>query len=318
MLFANTDHVRAPIEDATVTAARMLNQLAAGLHRQGLRLVLAGEIGQVHDMLAAVCDHDGIPEYHRTVRDAVTAARAAPAGAPASGNRPRQGGVMGKAIGGSLPLAVGIALSPIPIIAVVLMLTSRKARVNGPAFVLGWLIGLGIVGAIVLSLAGTAGASKSGSPAAWVSWVEIALGVLLLLVAVRQFRSRPHGGEEAQMPKWMATIDKTSPPAALGLAAVLSGANPKNLLLAVGGAAAIAQTGISAGQQAVAYLVFALIGTLGVGIPVLIYFAMGQRSEKLLAGLKDWMSQHNAVIMTVLCLIIAAKLIGDAISSLAG
>ncbi len=224
---------------------------------------------------------------------------------------------MGKAIGGSLPLAVGIALSPIPIIAVVLMLTSRKAKVNGPAFILGWLLGLGIIGVIVLSLAGTGGASKSGSAATWVSWVKIVLGVLLLLVAARQFRSRPHDGEEAQMPKWMASIDKTTPPAALGLAALLSGANPKNLLLAVGGAATIAQTGIPGGQQAIAYLIFALIGTLGVGIPVGIYFAMGKRSEKLLAGLKDWMSAHNAVIMSVLCLIIAAKLIGDAVSSLA-
>jgi threonine/homoserine/homoserine lactone efflux protein len=116
------------------------------------------------------------------------------------------------------------------------------------------------------------------------------------------------------MPKWMATIDKTTPPAAISLAAALSGANPKNLLLAVGGAATIAQTGIPAGQQAIAYLIFALIGTLGVGIPVVIYFAMGTRSEKLLAGLKDWMSAHNAVIMSVLCLIIAAKLIGDGIS----
>ena len=190
---------------------------------------------------------------------------------------------MGRAIGGSLPLAAGIAISPIPIIAVVLMLTSRKARANGPAFVLGWLLGLGIVGVIVLSLAGSAGA-----------------------------------GEEAQMPTWMATIDKTSPLAAIGLAAALSGANPKNLLLAAGGAATIAQTGIPAGQQAVAYLVFALIGTLGVGIPVGIYFAMGERSEKLLAGLKGWMSQYNAVIMSVLCLIIGAKLIGDAISGLTG
>ena len=146
----------------------------------------------------------------------------------------------------------------------------------------------------------------------------VALGILLLLVAVRQFRGRPHGDEEPQMPKWMATIDKTSPVAAAGLAAVLSGANPKNLLLAVAGAAAIAGTGISGGQQAIAYLVFALIGTLGVGIPVIIYFAMGTRSEKLLAGLKDWMSAHNAVIMTVLCLVIAAKLIGDGISGLAG
>jgi hypothetical protein len=224
---------------------------------------------------------------------------------------------MGQAIGGSLPLAVGIALSPIPIIAVVLMLTSRRARVNGPVFVLGWLIGLGIVGAIVLSLAGPAGASKSGSPATWVSWVKIALGILLLLVGMREFRGRPRGGEQPQMPKWMASIDKTTPVAALGLAAALSGANPKNLLLAASGAAAIAQTGISAGQQAIAYLIFAIIGTLGVGIPVGIYFAMGAGSQQLLAGLKDWMSQHNAVIMTVLCLIIAAKLIGDGISGLA-
>jgi hypothetical protein len=116
----------------------------------------------------------------------------------------------------------------------------------------------------------------------------------------------------------MASIDRTTPAAALALAAVLSGANPKNLLLAVGGAAAIAQTGVSGADQAIAYVVFALIGTLGVGVPVGLYFALGERSEKLLAGLKDWMSAHNAVIMTVLCLIIAAKLIGDAIGGLTG
>jgi hypothetical protein len=225
---------------------------------------------------------------------------------------------MGEAIGGSLPLAVGIALSPIPIIAVVLMLTSRRAKVNGPMFVLGWLLGLGVVGAIALPLAGAGGASSSGSPATWVSWVKIALGVLLLLVAARQFRGRPRGDDQPHMPKWMATIDDTKPVGALGLAAVLSGANPKNLLLAVGGAAAIAGTGIPGGEQALAYLVFAVIGTLGVGVPVAIYFVLGDRSEKLLAGLKDWMTDHNAVIMSVLCLIIGAKLIGDAIGGLSG
>ena len=121
------------------------------------------------------------------------------------------------------------------ITAVVLMLTSRKAKVNGPVFVLGWLIGLGIVGAIVLVLGVAAGASKSSSPASWVSWAKIALGILLLYTAVRQFRRRPHGDDQAPMPKWMSTIDKTSPPAALGLGAVLSVANPKNMLLEVAG-----------------------------------------------------------------------------------
>ena len=223
---------------------------------------------------------------------------------------------MGQAIGGSLPMAVGVALSPIPIIAVVLMLTTPRAKGNGLAFVLGWLLGLGVVGAIVLAIAGPSGASQSGGAAAWVSWVKIVLGVLLLLVALRQFRGRPHGGEDAPMPTWMGAIDSFTPVKALGFAAILAGANPKNLLLAVAGAAVIAQTGISGAQQAVAYLIFALIGTVGVGTPVVIYLTLGERSQQLLARLKDWMSRHNAVIMSVLLLVIGAKLIGDAVGVL--
>lgn len=224
---------------------------------------------------------------------------------------------MGQAIGGSLAMAIGIAISPIPIIAIVLMLTTPRARTNGPAFVLGWLIGLGAVGAIVLLIAGPANASQSGAPAAWVNWTKIVLGVLLLLVALREFRHRPAPGEDPTMPKWMGTIDQIKPPMAFGLAAVLAGVNPKNLLLIVGGAATIAQTGIPGGQQAIAYLVFAVIATIGVATPLVIYFAMGDRAPKILAGMKDWMSHNNAVIMFILCLVIAAKLIGDAISALA-
>jgi threonine/homoserine/homoserine lactone efflux protein len=156
---------------------------------------------------------------------------------------------MGQAIGGSLPLALGVALSPAAIIAVVFMLTSRRAKVNGPVFVLGWLIGLGIVGAVVLAVAGAGSASRSGTPAAWVDWVKIAAGVVLLLVAARVFRSRPHGDEQPQMPKWLATIDKTTPLAALGLGAAMSGANPKNLVLAVGGAARSRRPASPAGSR---------------------------------------------------------------------
>ncbi len=98
---------------------------------------------------------------------------------------------------------------------------------------------------------------------------------------------------------------------------LLSAANPKNLLLTVGGAAAIAQTGVGAGDQAVALAVFVLLGTLAVGAPIVIYFGLGERATEILATLNDWMSRQNATIMAVLCLIIGAKLIGDAITALA-
>jgi Sap, sulfolipid-1-addressing protein len=222
---------------------------------------------------------------------------------------------VGAAIGGALPLAVAVALSPIPIIAAVLVLSARWARVNGPVFVAGWLAALAVLGAIVLSVDDVAGASLPGADAGWVSWGKAGAGVVLLLVAAWQFRTRPKGSDRAELPKWVARIDEIKPLPAAGLGVVM-GFNPKNLLLVLGGATAIAQTGISGGEQAIAYLVFALVGTLGVGTPVGIYFAMGARSEKVLAGLKDWMAQYNAVIMAVICLLIGVKLIGDGISGL--
>src|SRR5829696_1946648 len=219
---------------------------------------------------------------------------------------------MGEAIGQSLSLAVGVALSPVPIIAVILMLVTRRARTNGPLFVIGWLIGLAVVGSIVLLIAEPTDAN--GQPATWVDILKLVLGLMLVLVALKQWRGRPREGVEAPAPKWMGAIDGFTPAKSLGAGVALSAVNPKNLLLAVGAAAGIAQTGISGGDQAVAYAVFAVIGTVGVAAPVAIYFALGDRSGKILDALKRWMSHNNAVIMAVLCVVIGAKLVGDAIA----
>jgi threonine/homoserine/homoserine lactone efflux protein len=100
------------------------------------------------------------------------------------------------------------------------------------------------------------------------------------------------------------------------MGAALSGVNPKNLLLTVGAAAAVAQVGASTGDEIVAMAVFVVVATLGPGIPVAIYFAMGERAARLLDELKAWLGAHNAAIMAVLLLVIGAKLIGDAISGL--
>ncbi len=221
---------------------------------------------------------------------------------------------MGQAIGQVLPTAVGVAVSPLPIVAVVLMLVTPQGRVNGPAFVVGWWAGLAVVGVLVLSLSSGAGATGDGAPATWVSWLKLILGVLMLLVAARQWRGRPAGDEEPATPKWMGALEGFTPVKAIGAGMFLSGLNPKNLLLAVAGAAAIAGTGLSAGDEAVAWIVFIVIASIGVATPVVIAFAMGDRSRALLDRLKIWMARENAVIMAVLLLVIGVKLIGDAIS----
>ena len=127
---------------------------------------------------------------------------------------------------------------------------------------------------------------------------------------------RARGDEEAALPKWMTTIDQFKPPKALGFGVLLSSVNPKNLMLTVAAAAAIAGTGIDAAQETIALAIFVLIGTLGVGVPVVMCLVLGERSRELLDGVKSWMAANNTVIMAVLFLVIGAKLLGDGLSGL--
>ena len=89
-----------------------------------------------------------------------------------------------------------------------------------------------------------------------------------------------------------------------------------NLLLAIGAAAGISQTGISGAGEAIAYSVFAAVGTLGVAAPVAVHISLGNRSQRPLGALKDWMTRYNAVIMSVFCLILAVWLFWHTISVL--
>jgi threonine/homoserine/homoserine lactone efflux protein len=223
---------------------------------------------------------------------------------------------MGDVVGQILSFAVGVAVSPVPIIAVVLMLTTDRGRVNGPAFVLGWIAGLALAGTAILLLAGQADASDGGEPATWVGVLKLMLGLGLLALAVKQWRGRPADSEAAELPNWMQKIDGFAPGRALALAVALAAINPKNLLLTVGAATTIAHAGLEAGEQAVALSVFILIASLGIGAPVAIYFALREKSASLLGGLKDWMAHNNAAIMTVLLLVLGAKLLGDGITAL--
>jgi len=225
---------------------------------------------------------------------------------------------MGQAIGDMLPAAIGVAISPMPIVAVVLMLISSRGRTNGLAFLVGWWAGIAIVGTVVLLLADTFGtAAEKGQPAIWVGVLQLILGLLLFFVAFRQWRGRPREGGEAKQPRWMHALDRFGPGKSLGAGALFSAGNPKNLLLIIAGAAAIAQADISGGGQAIALVVFMVIASVGVGAPVVLYLVMGDSARERLDSLRGWMARNNATMMAVLLLVLGFKLLGNGISTLA-
>jgi threonine/homoserine/homoserine lactone efflux protein len=223
---------------------------------------------------------------------------------------------MWQAIGGLLPSAFGVAISPVPIIAVILMLGTPRARSNGPAFALGWIVGLVVVSVVVV-LAASGSDDPDSGPSTTVNAIKLLFGLLFLVMALGQWRKRPRPGAEPVMPKWMRAIDRFTAVKSVGLGALLSGANPKNLALTIAAAASIAQAGLSGGSTAVAIAVFVVIGSVTVAGPVLFYLVAHDTAERSLAAIKQYMSDHNAVIMFIVLLVLGAKLLGDGIAGIA-
>jgi threonine/homoserine/homoserine lactone efflux protein len=223
--------------------------------------------------------------------------------------------MLSQAIGNLLPFAMAVALSPIPIIGIVVVLGTPKARTNGPAFAVGWLLGLTVVMTAVLVF--TNGSDQPDSAASnTTNAVSLALGLVLLALAVKQWKKRPKPGEEPTLPAWMATVDTLNSAKALALGVAMSVLNPKNLILAAGAAASIAQAGLSTADTALAAAVFVVLASVTVVGAVLFHLLAGQRAVGPLGTLKEFMAQHSAVIMMVILLILGAKLVGDGLGGL--
>ena len=150
-----------------------------------------------------------------------------------------------------------------PIIAVTLMLFSQRARVNGLMFLLGWVVALAVVSAIAYLAADQANAATDSTTSDTIAWGKIVFGVLFLLLAARNWHSRPAPGTEPEMPKWMAGIDALKPAKALGLGLLLAGVNPKNLMLTAAAGAALAALGLSTANAVGSLIVFIVVASRG-------------------------------------------------------
>ena len=221
---------------------------------------------------------------------------------------------MGAAVGEILGFAVGVAISPIPIIAVILMLFTSRAAVNSLSFLLGWILGLAVAGSIVLALG--LEQSGGGEPDSG-GWIKIVIGALFLFLGWKQWSSRPHGDEEPEMPAWMARIDQFNAVKSFGLAFVLAAINPKNLGLTIAAVVKITGSGLSTGEEIGTLVVFILIASLTVAAPVLLNLALGSRAEGTLDTMKDRLVANNNTVMTVLFAVLGANVLGHGIAIVA-
>ena len=215
-----------------------------------------------------------------------------------------------------LPFAVGIAISPVPIITVILSLFSARARWNGPAFLLGWILGIAVVCIPVMVLTDISSVPDNSPPSKIASIVRLVVGAILLLSAIQKWRTRPRKGEAGSIPKWLLMIDKVSPIKVLGVGFFFADlTNPKNTALTIAGAFVIAHSGLPMAINIGMVIIFLMISSLGIAVPVIYYIVGGMAARKMLDRWKSWLVANNSAVMSILFLVFGIILISNGLKS---
>jgi threonine/homoserine/homoserine lactone efflux protein len=219
------------------------------------------------------------------------------------------------ASGELLPLAVAIAISITTIITTILMLLSPKAKRRTVGLLVGCVVGVGGAVALFALLAGMLPTQDSGGSRA-AAVINMVVGVLLVVLALRQWRVRPARGDQAELPRWMTEVDSMTPTKALVLGVLLSAVVPKNLLLALSAGVIVSEAGLSVGKASVVIVVFTVIATSTVAVPVVAHLVAPARMHGPFQRLREWLVENNVTIMGLLLLVIGLVMIGNSIASL--
>jgi threonine/homoserine/homoserine lactone efflux protein len=210
---------------------------------------------------------------------------------------------MNSAIGEILPLALG-RHQPRP----------DKARGTSVGFLVGWILGI-VVTIIAFTLVSSLLPQDGDTSKPIAGVIKIILGALLLLLAAKQWRSRPHTDAEPPLPKWMAAIDSMTAARGFLLGFALSALNPKNLLMGIGAGVTIGSAGLTVGESTATIVIYTIISASTVAVPVIAYLVASRRMAGPLEKLRAWLVHNNATVMAVLLLVIGVVVIGKGIGS---
>jgi threonine/homoserine/homoserine lactone efflux protein len=204
-----------------------------------------------------------------------------------------------------LLIGLAITLEPFPLTAFILVLSAEKGIWKGLAFILGWLACLVAVIAAVIAATGNNPPKPQTVPSTAALAVKLAIGVVLIALAVRKRRQM---GRPRKPASWMAKLDRLSLAGAAGLAAFLQ---PWTLVAA--GAATILEAKLSTPDSYLALIFFCLLATSSfLYLEVYATFA-GATAEARLRRLREWLNGHQDQVLIGVFLLLGLWLAGNSI-----
>ena len=202
-------------------------------------------------------------------------------------------------------IGLAITLEPFPLTAFILVLTSQRGTWKVLAFILGWLACLIAVIAAVIVSTGNNPPAPNTVPSDAALAVKLAVGVVLILMALRQRRRM---GQPKKPPAWMARLDQLSLWGAAGLAAFLQ---PWTLVAA--GAATIVSAKLDTVGSYLVLILYCLLATSSFLYLELAAVFAPAKSGPQLERMRKWLDAHQEQVLIAVFLLLGLWLAGKSI-----
>jgi len=216
---------------------------------------------------------------------------------------------MGSLLLALLPLAVGMAANPVPIIGVIAMLSTDRPLRNGALYVATMVtvvLVIGVVSLLVLNDAlGVAGSSGSSGG------LQLAVGLAFLVIAFLQWRAKPASSAKVAEPGWMKMIDKGGP-----YVAVVLGVALVNYALVAGAVSDILKADLSNAAGLAAVAIFAALALSTEWLPYAGFVVDRPRSEQIMSRVRGALIAHNRVILMWVFIAMGAVYVAKGLVSL--
>ena len=201
-------------------------------------------------------------------------------------------------------IGVAVALDPLPLMAFLVVLPSKRGVRKGAAFVFGWLVSLAIVVTITVLATGNNPPKPNTAPSLASRAVKIAIGVVLLVIAIRRRRMMGQPKKPKKPPKWQASVDTMTPLFALALAPLLQ---PWGLIAA--GAATVVEAKLSSAQSYIALFFFCILASASY-LAIEIYAGF-KPDQTLLIRFRSWIDSHTDQVIILGSFILGFWLIAN-------
>jgi cytochrome c biogenesis protein CcdA len=204
-------------------------------------------------------------------------------------------------------LGIAMALQPLPVLAVILLLSAERGLGKAWAFVSGELLVMAVIAAATIAVHGQTDQHSASRPA---SWVTVVAGLVLFAFgAVLAWRLRH--GLEPKRPGWMAKLDRMEP-----WPAFLLGLFLPTYVIAVAVGAHIVGVHPGRAEAIAAVLVFLVVGMSTAYTPVLLAQFVPERSGPARARLRSWLERSWNAVAAILLLVVGALLVSKGLIAL--